>query len=296
MASAAAPALPIIRGTASGDTFWRPRSRSTSCWSSSEPRPPMPVPITVATWSASYGRPSRQAASWTASSQAAMASWVKRSARRASLRDRNAVGSKSSQRPWPSSIPHSPAVQRSWSVVAPAPRGVTAPTPVMTTRRVMRRGRPPDRWRPRRCCMSFSVVALELDAVAVLDDLAQFDQVERVDVERLEGRVAGDLFRLGAELGQFVDDGLLDLIGGCGSGHGAASLVSGRCLGVRRTCRRRRSGSSRSRSRPRPRRGSARRRRPRRRCQRAARGCGRAARRRGHRRSARCRPGRARPR
>ena len=37
------------------------------------------------------------------------------------------------------------------------------------------------------------VVALELDAELVLDDLGELDEIERVDVEALEGRVAGDL-------------------------------------------------------------------------------------------------------
>ncbi len=46
IASAAAPALPIINGTDSGETALAPRSRSTPSCSSSEPRPPIPVPIT----------------------------------------------------------------------------------------------------------------------------------------------------------------------------------------------------------------------------------------------------------
>ena len=43
------------------------------------------------------------------------------------------------------------------------------------------------------------VGGLDADAVLLLDDLGQLDQVERVDVERLEGGVAGDLVGLGAE-------------------------------------------------------------------------------------------------
>ena len=52
-------------------------------------------------------------------------------------------------------------------------------------------------------------VAVELDAELVLDDLRELDQVERVDVEALEGRLAGDL-ALGADLLEAVEDHLLD--------------------------------------------------------------------------------------
>jgi hypothetical protein len=44
IASAAAPALPIMSGTDSGETIASPLSRSTLCSRSSEPRPPIPVP------------------------------------------------------------------------------------------------------------------------------------------------------------------------------------------------------------------------------------------------------------
>jgi 3-oxoacyl-[acyl-carrier-protein] synthase II len=50
----------------------------------------------------------------------------------------------------PLSIPLSPAHQRSWSVRAPTPSGVTAPTPVMTTRRCIRLRPAPRRGRRRR--------------------------------------------------------------------------------------------------------------------------------------------------
>ncbi len=149
IATAAAAALPISIGTASGETAFAPRSRSTSCCCSSEPSPPIPVPITQPTRSDAYGSSSAQPAASTASSAAAIASWVNRSARRASLRERKSVASKSEQRPKPSLIPHSPAAQRSISVVAPTPRGVTAPTPVMTIRRVTMLATPPDRSRRR---------------------------------------------------------------------------------------------------------------------------------------------------
>ncbi len=45
METPAAPALPIISGIASGETFSGPLSSSRSCWPSSVPMPPMPVPM-----------------------------------------------------------------------------------------------------------------------------------------------------------------------------------------------------------------------------------------------------------
>ena len=69
----------------------------------------------------------------------------KKEARRASFFERKSVGSKSRQRPKPSSIPDSPADQRSIRGSLPIPSGVTAPTPVMTTRRDIRPSRPPGR-------------------------------------------------------------------------------------------------------------------------------------------------------
>ena len=113
-------------------------SRSTSCCRSSEPRPPIPVPITQPTRVRVVGElvgPSRPASS--ASSAAATASWVKRSWRRASLRDRKSAGSKSSQRRdavVDPALAGGPALDEG---LAPTPSGVTAPTPVMTTRRVI---------------------------------------------------------------------------------------------------------------------------------------------------------------
>ena len=58
------------------------------------------------------------------------------------------------------------------------------------------------------------VLALEHDAVLVLDDLRQLDEVERVDVELLEGRLAADLVCVRAEAGERLDDAGLNLI--CG--------------------------------------------------------------------------------
>ena len=112
IATAAAAALPIRSGTASGDTALGPFSRSTSCWCSSEPSPPMPVPITQPIRSGSYGGSSGHAPA-SASAAATSAKWVNRSVRLASLRLMCSVGSKSLQRARPSVIAHSPALQRS---------------------------------------------------------------------------------------------------------------------------------------------------------------------------------------
>ena len=113
------------------------------------------------------------------------------------------------------------------------------------------------------------VVALELDAVLVLDDLRELDEVERVDVELLRGSRRGEIcVALGAELRERVEDAG-PRSGRCGL---VVVLISFGRSRFRRTGRRRRSGSFRSRSRPRRRRGSGRRRRPPRACRRAGRG------------------------
>ena len=89
----------------SGETFSGPRSCMIVCCSSIVVMPPIPVPITQAERSGSPGAPSSQPASAIASPAAVSASWVKRSERRTSLTDRCSLGSNSSQRPSPSSMP-----------------------------------------------------------------------------------------------------------------------------------------------------------------------------------------------
>src|SRR3954451_24810029 len=153
--------------------------------------PPMTVPMMQPVRSASYGRsPAAHAACPSASSAAARASWVKRSVRRTSLRERRSSGEKSVQTPAPSSIPESPAHQRTCSVRASAPSGETAPTPVMTTRFCIRllRARPlGDQVDGVAHRLELGhVLALDLDAVLLLHDLAELDQVQGVDVQRLE--------------------------------------------------------------------------------------------------------------
>jgi len=62
---------------------------------------------------------------------------------------------------------------------------------------------------------SFMSSPLSTTPYSSLDDLGKLDQVERVDVELLEGRLPGDLVGVGAEAGERLDDAGLDLI--CGN-------------------------------------------------------------------------------
>src|SRR6202022_456389 len=103
------------------------------------------------------------------------------------------------------------------------------------------------------------------------DDLGELGQVERVDVERLEGRVGLDVLRVGAEGLKGLGHHLLDLLFDYGCTHVTPLVVVwgmyfGKLVGAhgtraRRRARpsalRRRRGSSRSRSRPARRPGSA---------------------------------------
>ena len=93
MPNAAAGALGMYWGTPSGETIFAPRSRITSCWISTVSMPPIPVPITQPIRIGSYGSSSPHPASDTASADATSASCETRSSRRASLTDRNSVGS-----------------------------------------------------------------------------------------------------------------------------------------------------------------------------------------------------------
>src|SRR4051812_24983286 len=119
-------------------------------------------------------------------------------------------------------MPESPAHQRTWSVRASEPSGVTAPTPVMTMRfsiAPLRAGAVADQGdRVADGLQAGHVLALDLDAVVLLHDLAELDQVERVDVERLERRVERDRVRLGAELLERGEDARLDRVAGDGGG------------------------------------------------------------------------------
>ena len=111
--TAAEAELPISSGIDSGETAFGPDSSSFLWLASSVPMPPMPVPISVATRSTSYGISSFQPASASASSEATIANCEKRSERRACLTVRYSVGSNSVAAPTPSWMPDSPARQRS---------------------------------------------------------------------------------------------------------------------------------------------------------------------------------------
>ena len=104
------------------------------------------------------------------------------------------------------------------------PSGVTAPRPVITTLRLgpavrvahaARLIRPADDQVDRVAdgLQLLHVLALEHDAVIVLDDLRELDQVERVDVELLERRRRGVIWLgVGAEARKRLDDPGLDLL------------------------------------------------------------------------------------
>ena len=66
---------------------------------------------------------------------------------------------------------------------------------------------------------------LSCDAVLVLDDLRQLDEVERVHVERLELGVGADLVGLGAELLERLEHPALDLLTCSGAAIGLLSFV-----------------------------------------------------------------------
>ena len=127
-------AFAIRIGMPSGETLSGPRSSMIVCCSSIVVMPADPGADDAGGAVRVAGRaPRARPASSSASPAAVSASWVKRSERRTSFTDRCSLGSNSSQRPSPSSMPERPALQRSWSVRAPTPSGVTAPTPVITT-------------------------------------------------------------------------------------------------------------------------------------------------------------------
>ena len=77
-------------------------------------------------------------------------------------------------------------------------------------------------------------VAVELDAELVLDDLRELDEVERVDVEALEGRFAGDLGpRRRSRRGRRRSSVSTALVGYCVGIWFSLSLVAGvQCSGA----------------------------------------------------------------
>ena len=61
-------------------------------------------------------------------------------------------------------------------------------------------------------CDALHVAALEFDAELLFEDLAELEEVERVDVQRLECDLRLDQLTLGAELDERIGDDPLDLV------------------------------------------------------------------------------------
>ena len=137
--------LGMISGIENGLTRSGPRSNSSEWQSWNAFRPPMPVAIAapIRSGSLAMSRPESRSAS----RAAATIRCAKRSIRRACLRSMNSVASKSftsqakcTEYPlesnWViSAAPERPAVRFSQLVSTSLPSGVTAPRPVITTRR-----------------------------------------------------------------------------------------------------------------------------------------------------------------
>src|SRR5213075_766668 len=89
------------------------------------------------------------------------------------------------------------------------------------------------------------VVGRQLHAELVLDDLGQLDEVQRVDVEVLEGRLPRDRLALGSQLSEAVEDHLLDVLRTHLCWHRSVSflVVSFSEGALTRSARRPRSGS-----------------------------------------------------
>ena len=138
------------------------------------------------------GGSSSQPAAASASSPATTASWQKRSARRTSFAREEVLGHELRAAPSPSSMPDAPAIQRSTSGPAPdAERGDGAragddDAAAHPARATIRSTASPTVF------SSLMSSAFSSHAVVLLGDLGELDEVERVDVELLEGRVAGD--------------------------------------------------------------------------------------------------------
>src|SRR5215212_2682750 len=210
-----AAAFGISWGTVKGETRLGPLVRITASLASSELIPPMPVANTTPVSSLST------ASSIPLSSQASRAevraNWVERSSRLASLGPRLAAGSKS--RHSAATLdgtgsgstrvrgprPDWPAQMASQYALAPTPTGVTAPSPVTTTRcKVLPHRRLLGDHQVGRLADGLDagdLVVGDLDAELLLEGEHDLDQVERVGVQvLLEAGVGGHLVRLHAQL------------------------------------------------------------------------------------------------
>ncbi len=106
-----------------------------------------------------------------------------------SLVESSSFGSKSVHAPAPSTIPHSPCAQRSCSASRSGAerrdRAHAGDDDFSHSARSVRPG--DDQIDCIADCLELPhVLALEYDAVLVLDDLRELDEIERVDVELLE--------------------------------------------------------------------------------------------------------------
>src|SRR5881394_2259286 len=134
METEAPAALAIIIGTRNGDTRRSPFSSRSWICSSSVVRPPTPVAIMTPLRPGSAG--GSPPASSSAMPAAAMANWVKRSARRASFGlSYQGLGSKSvTGRVGPTSVTGRSSPSQKASL--PRPHAATTPMPVTATRRL----------------------------------------------------------------------------------------------------------------------------------------------------------------
>ena len=191
----------------------RPRSSSTSCWSSIEPMPPMPGADHAAdAVGVDTGSSSPQPASASASSPPPTASWVKRSLRRASLRVRCVASGRtrgSARRRPRSRLARRPALDQRR---APTPSGVTAPTPgdddraalVMTARATTRSIASPTVF----TSLPSSPLSSTPNSSSTI--WASSTRSSESTSSASNVGVAGDLVALGAELLERVEDALLD--------------------------------------------------------------------------------------
>src|SRR5919198_4777447 len=215
-------------GTVNAETRSGPLVRSTFSLASSELIPPIPVANTTPVSSLSTF-PS-MSESCQASVAAVSANWVDRSSRRACFAPSATDGSKSTHSPatldgmgsGSTSVrgptPERPAVIPSQYAFTPTPTGVTAPSPVTTTRRTLlaHRGLLGDHQVGRFAdgLDAGDLVVRDLDAELLLEGEDDLDQVERVGVQvLLEAGVGRDLVRIDTELrGENLPHGADDLV------------------------------------------------------------------------------------
>src|SRR6266540_5040303 len=203
-------------GTVNAETRSGPLVCSTRSLASSELIPPIPVANTTPVSSLSTFPSISE--SCQASRAALRANWVDLSSRRASFAPSATDGLKSTHSPATldgmrsgstnvsSPTPERPAVMPSQYALTPTPTGVTAPSPVTTTRRtLLPHGRLLGDHQIGRLADGLDagdLVVRDLDAELLLEGEDDLDQVKRVGVQVLfEASVGRDLVGIHAELG-----------------------------------------------------------------------------------------------